>query len=126
MDGLASGIAVIASTFLALSFVNTGQTTEALILAIFAGALLGFLVYNSNPASIFMGDSGSMFIGFFLASAALVNVSADGREVCFRFLLSPSWFFSFRSSIRPSSPSCENFQAEQLHKEDAITRRTGW
>src|SRR5260370_35826860 len=46
------------------------------------GALLGFLVYNSHPASIFMGDSGSMFIGFFLASAALVNVSG-GRSRSF-------------------------------------------
>jgi UDP-GlcNAc:undecaprenyl-phosphate GlcNAc-1-phosphate transferase len=79
MDGLATGIAVIASGFLALSFLSTGQFTEALMLMTFAGALLGFLVYNSNPASIFMGDSGSMFIGFFLASAALVNVSG-GRS----------------------------------------------
>jgi UDP-GlcNAc:undecaprenyl-phosphate GlcNAc-1-phosphate transferase len=79
MDGLASGIAVIGSSFLALSFLNTGQTTEALMLEIFAAVLLGFLIYNSNPASIFMGDSGSMFIGFFLASAALVNVSG-GRS----------------------------------------------
>jgi UDP-GlcNAc:undecaprenyl-phosphate/decaprenyl-phosphate GlcNAc-1-phosphate transferase len=79
MDGLAPGIAVIASGFLALSFLSTGQFTEALMLLTFAGALLGFLVYNSNPASIFMGDSGSMFIGFFLASAALVNVSG-GRS----------------------------------------------
>jgi UDP-GlcNAc:undecaprenyl-phosphate GlcNAc-1-phosphate transferase len=82
MDGLATGIAVIASAFLALSFINTGQLTEALILATFAGALLGFLVYNSNPASIFMGDCGSMFIGFFLASAALVNLSG-GRSRSF-------------------------------------------
>ncbi len=79
MDGLASGIAVIASGFLALSFLATGQVTEALTLVTFAGALLGFLVYNSSPASIFMGDCGSMFIGFFLASAALVNVSG-GRS----------------------------------------------
>lgn len=79
MDGLATGIAVIASGFLALSFLSTGGISEALILATFAAALLGFLVYNSNPASIFMGDSGSMFIGFFLASAALVNVSG-GRS----------------------------------------------
>ena len=79
MDGLASGIAIIASGFLALSFLATGQLTEALMLMTFAGALLGFLVYNSSPASIFMGDCGSMFIGFFLASAALVNVSG-GRS----------------------------------------------
>jgi UDP-GlcNAc:undecaprenyl-phosphate GlcNAc-1-phosphate transferase len=79
MDGLASGIAIIASGFLALSFLATGQLSEALMLVTFAGALLGFLVYNSSPASIFMGDCGSMFIGFFLASAALVNVSG-GRS----------------------------------------------
>ena len=82
MDGLASGIAVIAAGFLALSFVNTGQYTEALVMLIFAGALLGFLVYNSNPASIFMGDCGSMFVGFFLASSALINVSG-GRSRSF-------------------------------------------
>ncbi|MEP6568715.1 MAG: hypothetical protein ABJC10_02990 [Acidobacteriota bacterium] len=79
MDGLAAGIAVIASGFLALSFLSTGHVMEALLLVTFAGALLGFLVYNSSPASIFMGDCGSMFVGFFLASAALVNVSG-GRS----------------------------------------------
>ena len=82
MDGLASGIAIIAAGFLALSFVNTGQYVDALILLSFAAALLGFIVYNSNPASIFMGDCGSMFVGFFLASSALVNVSG-GRSRSF-------------------------------------------
>ncbi|HEY6806499.1 MAG TPA: hypothetical protein VI306_23165 [Pyrinomonadaceae bacterium] len=75
MDGLASGIAIIAAGFLSLSFVSSGQFVEALMMVAFAGALLGFLVYNSNPASIFMGDCGSMFVGFFLASSALVNLS---------------------------------------------------
>ena len=79
MDGLAAGIAVIGSAFLALNFLTTGQLTEALMMMTFVGALLGFLVYNSNPASIFMGDCGSLFIGFFLASSALVNV-AGGRS----------------------------------------------
>jgi len=79
MDGLAAGIATIASGFLALSFLATGHMAEALLMMTFAGALLGFLIYNSSPASIFMGDCGSMFIGFFLASAALVNVSG-GRS----------------------------------------------
>src|SRR5206468_3978477 len=79
MDGLATGIAAIASGFLTLNFVTGNQTMEALTLAVFAASLLGFLIYNSHPASIFMGDSGSMFIGFFLASAALINVSG-GRS----------------------------------------------
>ena len=75
MDGLAAGIAAIAAAFLALSFLATGHGAEALMLGVFAGALLGFLIYNSNPASIFMGDCGSMFIGFFLASMALMSVA---------------------------------------------------
>ena len=82
MDGLATGIAAIASGFLTLNFVAANQTTEALMLAVFAAALIGFLIYNSNPASIFMGDSGSMFIGFFLASSSLINL-AGGRSRAF-------------------------------------------
>src|SRR5882724_10960956 len=79
MDGLATGIAAIAACFLTYNFLTGGQMTEAVMTAVFATALMGFLIYNSNPASIFMGDSGSMFIGFFLAGAALVNVTG-GRS----------------------------------------------
>ena len=82
MDGLAAGIASIASAFLTVSFIAGGQPTEALTSSVLAAALLGFLIYNSNPATIFMGDCGSMFIGFLLASAALVNVSG-GRSRTF-------------------------------------------
>src|SRR5204863_9858155 len=79
MDGLATGIAAIASGFLTLNFIAANQTTEAMVLGAFAAALIGFLIYNSNPASIFMGDSGSMFIGLFLASSSLINL-ACGRS----------------------------------------------
>src|SRR5882762_5591894 len=82
MDGLATGIAAIASCFLTFNFLTGNQMTEAVMMAVFAAALLGFLIYNSNPASIFMGDSGSMFIGLFLAGAALVNVTG-GRSRSF-------------------------------------------
>ena len=82
MDGLATGISAIASGFLTLNFIAGGQPIEAIMLAVFTAALVGFLVYNSTPASIFMGDCGSMFIGFFLASTALVNLSG-GRSRSF-------------------------------------------
>jgi UDP-GlcNAc:undecaprenyl-phosphate GlcNAc-1-phosphate transferase len=75
MDGLAAGVSAIASAFIAASFAANDQPVEALMLAVLAAALVGFLVYNSNPASIFMGDCGSMFIGFFLASSALLSAS---------------------------------------------------
>ncbi|HEX6189546.1 MAG TPA: MraY family glycosyltransferase, partial [Pyrinomonadaceae bacterium] len=82
MDGLATGIAAIASGFLTFNFIASGQIVEASMMAVFTAALLGFLVFNSTPASIFMGDSGSMFIGFFLASTALINLSG-GRSRSF-------------------------------------------
>jgi len=73
MDGLAAGVSAIAAVFIAASLAINGQMTEALMLAVFAAALLGFLAYNANPASIFMGDCGSLFVGFFLASTALLS-----------------------------------------------------
>ena len=80
MDGLAAGVCAIAAMFLAFNFAGNLQPHEALTLATFAGALIGFLVYNHNPASIFMGDCGSMFTGFFLASIALVSGTGGGRS----------------------------------------------
>lgn len=79
MDGLAAGIAAIAAIALALGFYANGQANELLLIAVFIGALLGFLVFNFNPASIFMGDCGSMFVGFLLASSVLLN-QVGGRS----------------------------------------------
>ena len=73
MDGLAAGISAIAAISLAVGFAIGGQTGEFLFVTAFIGALLGFLVFNFNPASIFMGDCGSMFVGFLLAASVLMN-----------------------------------------------------
>jgi UDP-GlcNAc:undecaprenyl-phosphate GlcNAc-1-phosphate transferase len=86
MDGLAAGIAAIAAAFLAASFLSNGRPAEALMLSVFCAALVGFLAYNSNPATIFMGDCGSMFIGFFLASTALMS-AAGARSRSFLVVL---------------------------------------
>lgn len=67
LDGLASGIGLIAaSTIGAIAYLN-GDMTTAIPAFILGGALIGFLWYNFNPARIFLGDSGSLFIGFALA-----------------------------------------------------------
>ena len=83
MDGLSAGIAAIASGCLAVMFLTSGAHTEAVLAATLGAALVGFLVYNSNPASIFMGDCGSMFIGFFLATISLLRTTGAGSP---RFL----------------------------------------
>jgi UDP-GlcNAc:undecaprenyl-phosphate/decaprenyl-phosphate GlcNAc-1-phosphate transferase len=71
MDGLSGGVATIACTFYFLISVMTGQYLVASLAAALLGACLGFLYYNFNPASIFMGDSGSLFIGFLLATIGI-------------------------------------------------------
>jgi len=71
MDGLAAGIACITSFFLFLVSFTMQSWMVALCAAILFGATLGFLFYNFNPATIFMGDSGSMFLGFTLAALTM-------------------------------------------------------
>ncbi len=71
MDGACAGLGLIASSGLAGMLVSLRQPTDALVLVALAGACLGFLRYNFNPASVFLGDCGSMFIGFMLASVSL-------------------------------------------------------
>ena len=71
MDGLSAGTACIAAFFLFLISFTVGNWTVALCAAILFGATLGFLFYNFHPATIFMGDSGSMFLGFTVAALAM-------------------------------------------------------
>ncbi len=71
LDGLATGIALAATGTLFWVSLTNHRMLMALVMAGMAGALLGFLRYNFNPASIFMGDSGSLFVGFILATTAL-------------------------------------------------------
>ena len=78
MDGLAAGVALIAGTFLFLThYMNPGGAALSVpflvLCSVYLGALLGFLVYNFNPASIFMGDAGSLFLGFVMASLTMVG-----------------------------------------------------
>ncbi len=71
MDGACAGLGLIASAGLAGMLLSLHQPSDALVLMALAGACLGFLRYNFNPASIFLGDCGSMFIGFLLAAVSL-------------------------------------------------------
>ncbi|HUZ76978.1 MAG TPA: MraY family glycosyltransferase [Chloroflexota bacterium] len=67
MDGLSAGVASIAAGFFFLLAVFNGQILVALLAIALVGSCLGFLLYNYNPASIFMGDSGALSLGFILA-----------------------------------------------------------
>lgn len=68
LDGLACGIVAISSfALLAVSLLSAGNPTVTIVAAVLAGACLGFLPYNLNPAKIFMGDAGAMLLGFVLS-----------------------------------------------------------
>jgi UDP-GlcNAc:undecaprenyl-phosphate GlcNAc-1-phosphate transferase len=73
LDGLAGGVVFFAGlTNLVVALVS-GNVFGAILNAALAGAVLGFLFYNFNPATIFMGDTGSMFLGYTLGAAALLS-----------------------------------------------------
>jgi UDP-GlcNAc:undecaprenyl-phosphate GlcNAc-1-phosphate transferase len=74
LDGLAAGITAIAAVSLLFLAVQANQPLAAVFAAGLVGACLGFLRFNFNPASIFMGDSGALFLGFVLACISLLGV----------------------------------------------------
>jgi UDP-GlcNAc:undecaprenyl-phosphate GlcNAc-1-phosphate transferase len=71
MDGLSGGVGAVAAVFFLLLAALNGQYLVASLAAALLGVCIGFLVYNFNPASIFMGDAGSMFLGFVLAAVGI-------------------------------------------------------
>lgn len=79
MDGLAVGISAIAAITLAVGLGGADDAVQIGLICAFIGALLGFLIFNFNPATIFMGDCGSLFIGFLLAGSVLLN-QVGGRS----------------------------------------------
>jgi UDP-GlcNAc:undecaprenyl-phosphate GlcNAc-1-phosphate transferase len=77
MDGASGGIALIASCVLMAAAIRSEQVFVTAMGAVFVGTLLGFLVFNFPPAKIFMGDCGSMVVGFFVALLTLRTTYYD-------------------------------------------------
>ncbi len=81
MDGLSAGTAMVAALVLAVvSDLNTGVVSATLLVAV-AGSCLGFLKYNFEPARIFMGDTGSMFLGLLLGALAMSNSYTERNPI---------------------------------------------
>ncbi len=82
MDGLSGGIAMIAAVFFALLATMSDQYLVGALAAALAGACAGFLIYNWNPAHIFMGDTGALFLGFLLAAVGIkLRFPANSKTV---------------------------------------------
>ena len=89
VDGLAGGIGFINAIFFGLWFYFSGNVPMALLSAVLAGALLGFLFFNFSPAKIFMGDSGSLIIGAIICVLAIEMISDVGKN---KIDIRPEWF----------------------------------
>jgi UDP-GlcNAc:undecaprenyl-phosphate GlcNAc-1-phosphate transferase len=74
LDGLATGVTAISAITLFFVALRTDQIGAAILMLALFGAALGFLRYNFFPASVFLGDSGSLFLGFILASSSVIGV----------------------------------------------------
>ena len=81
LDGLAAGVSGIASITIILVAVHQGYYPVATMTAALAGGIFGFIHYNFNPATIFMGDTGSMFIGYMLASIAIFGAVKSAATI---------------------------------------------
>lgn len=73
MDGLSAGVGLISAAFLLVVALLNKDLTIAFMLAALIGSLLGFLRYNFHPASIYMGDTGAMFLGFMVGALAMIG-----------------------------------------------------
>jgi len=80
MDGLSSGVGLIAALVLFVVGLINGHAMMAVMSLALAGALLGFLRYNFNQATIYLGDAGSMFIGLMLGTLAMIGVYGDNNQ----------------------------------------------
>jgi UDP-GlcNAc:undecaprenyl-phosphate GlcNAc-1-phosphate transferase len=81
MDGLSGGVGAAAAIFFLLLAAMNGQYLVGALSAALVGASLGFLVYNFNPASIFMGDAGALFLGFILAVVGIKLRFPEGLQI---------------------------------------------
>ncbi len=78
MDGLSAGVGMICSAIFCVVAIQTRQYFVASLLLAFIGALAGFLVFNFHPASIFMGDTGALFLGYMMAVLTVVFTLPEG------------------------------------------------
>lgn len=113
LDGLAAGVTAICSFFLLAASILffTAEPSAAIILTALIGACLGFIPFNFNPAKIFMGDVGSQFLGFILATVSILGLFKLQTVVAFALPLADTGFAVIRRLAHGQSP----FQADKGH-----------
>jgi len=124
LDGLAAGIASIACGIIAILAISSGNVVTAVLMLALLGSLTGFLAFNFNPARIFMGDSGSMFIGFMIGASSVMNAhkSATLVALALPFLaLGVPIFDTAFSMLRRVLEQRSMFSADRSHIHHRLT-----
>lgn len=122
IDGLAAGITAVAAGALVLISLALGQIGLASVAAALVGASLGLLIYNAPPARIFMGDCGSLLLGYLLAVGTL-GIQGSGALSLAHSCPLPCWRCPSSTQRSPLSPACCAGVPSQ--REETIISTTG-
>lgn len=118
LDGLAGGVSAISAFTMAVVSFTTGYLTPSALALILVFAIMGFLKHNFSPASIFMGDSGSLFLGFTLGAMAIMGFSKGATIISLVIpilILGVPIFDTFFAIVRRKRDNKPIFQADKGH-----------
>ena len=125
-DGIAGTIGIVMSVALGIMAISLGHALNAIILFGFAGALLGFLKFNFPPAKVYLGDAGSMLIGFVLAAMAIRSMSKQTSAFAFfapLALLSIPFIDTSAAIIRRRLTGRSIFEVDRGHLHHSLMKR---
>jgi len=125
-DGIAGSIGIVMSVALGIMAISLGHALNAIILFGFAGALLGFLKFNFPPAKVYLGDAGSMLIGFVLAAMAIRGMSKQTSAFAFfapLALLSIPFIDTTAAIIRRRLTGRSIFEVDRGHLHHSLMKR---
>ena len=126
IDGLSAGVATISSITLMVVARKLGDPETIILSGILAGACLGFLPYNFNPAKIFMGDAGALFLGFMLAGISIEGVMKSAATIAVVvpiLILGIPIFDTTFAIIRRLAKGQNPMQADKGHLHHRLLRR---
>ena len=125
-DGIAGTIGIVMSFSLGIMSISLGQTLNAVILFGFAGSLVGFLKFNFPPAKVYLGDAGSMLIGFVLSAMAIRGMSKQTSAFAFfapLALLSIPFIDTSAAIIRRRLTGRSIFEVDRGHLHHSLMKR---
>ena len=131
LDGLAAGCAgIVFLAYIGITFITTGESDLTLLAACLVGACVGFLWFNSFPASIFMGDTGSLGLGGAIAGLAVMTntevllILLGGIFVieALSVLIQVAWFQTFRKRVFLMAPIHHHFELQGWSETKIILR----